>query len=144
MEERGTVIDCADGVARVLIDRSEACEGCTVCEISENGAHMIARAVDRLGVAPGDRVRIETGGVSPGRAAALLFLMPLAFLFGGYGAGALGCTLLGFPAAAQPAGAVCAVVFFLGSFLVLSLLARGRRATPNSTAPESVIVERLQ
>ena len=131
-------------MARVRIDRSEACEGCAVCEISENGASMIARAVDRLGVAPGDRVRIETHGVSPGWAAALLFLMPLAFLFGGYGAGALGCALLGFPGASQPVGAGCAVAFFLASFLLLSVLSRGRRGWQGSDAPESVIVEKLQ
>ena len=143
MEERGTVIDCSDGVARVRIDRSEACEGCTVCELSENGASMIARAQDRLGVTAGDRVRIETRGVTPGRAAALLFLVPLAFLFGGYGAGALAAVVLGFPAAAQPAGAGCAVVFCLGSFLLVSSLSRSRRAGHDGALPESVIVEKL-
>ena len=141
MEERGTVIDCAGGVARVRIDRTEACEGCTVCDMSDNAAYMIARAVDKLGVEPGDRVRIETAGVSPGRAAALLFLVPLAFLFGGFGAGVLGSTLLGFPGASQPVGAGCAVVFFLGSFLLVSILGRSRRS---AGAPESVIVEKIR
>jgi sigma-E factor negative regulatory protein RseC len=143
VEERGTVIDCADGAARVRIDRSGACEGCTVCEISKTGAYMIARAVDRLGVSPGDRVRIETKGVTSGKAAMLLFLVPLAFLFGGYGAGALACSLLGFPGAAQPVGAGCAVAFFLASFGVLSFVARRKRGGPGAGAPESVIVERL-
>ncbi len=142
MEEQGTVIECADGVAKVRVDRSEACEGCTVCSISESGSHMIARAVDRVGVTIGDRVRIETRGVSPGRAGALLFLLPLAFLFAGYGAGALAGRLVGLPGSAQPAGAACAVLFLFASFGVLFLVTGRRRSGPNG-APESVIVEKL-
>lgn len=134
MEERGIVIDCAGGMARVRIERSEACQGCTLCALSETGDHMIARAVDRLGVSPGDRVRIETRGLPPLAAAILLFLVPLAFLFGGYGIGALMASALGFPRAAQPAGAALAVIFSLGSFGLLSVL-NGRAA--------SVIVEKI-
>ncbi len=142
MEERGTVIDCAGGMARVLIERSEACEGCTFCALSETGDHMIASAVDRLGVSPGDRVRIETRGPAPVPAALLLFLVPLAFLFGGYGAGALIANALRVPGAGQAAGAAGAVVFFAASFALLSLATRRRLAGRDGKAP-SVIVEKL-
>jgi len=142
MEERGTVLDCAGGVARVRIDRSEACQGCTLCTLSEDGEHMVARAMDHLGVSTGDRVRIETpGAATPLAAALLLFLVPLSFLFGGYGAGALIAALLRIPGAAQPLGAGAAVVFFLGSFAVLSAVTKGRRG--GRGAAQSVIVERL-
>ncbi len=144
MREQGTVIACVDGVASVRIDRSEACEGCAVCVHSESGSHMVARAVDRIGVSAGDRVMIRTDGASSGGAGALLFLMPLAFLFGGYGAGALASRLLGLPGASEPAGAGFAVIFFLASFGILSLVTRRRRAGLRSdAAPESVIVEKL-
>jgi sigma-E factor negative regulatory protein RseC len=139
MEERGVVIGCADGIAQVRIERSEACEGCTLCTQSETGDHMIARALDRLGVAPGDRVRIETVGMNHVKASVLLFVLPLAFLFGGYGVGVLVAVMLHLPSAAQPIGAACAVVFFLGSFGLLSFATRGRGGKEAS----SVIVAKL-
>jgi positive regulator of sigma E activity len=142
MEETGTVIDCTDGVALVRIERSAACEGCTFCTLAETADHMIARAVDRLGVSIGDRVRIETKAPSPLAAALLLFLVPFAFLFAGFGVGALIAALLHAPAATQPIGAACALVFFLGSFGVLSL-ATGR-SPGGRKGPASVIVEKLK
>jgi len=141
VEERGTVIASAGGIATVRIERSAACEGCTACALSETGMHMIARAADSLGVLPGDRVRIETPGASQLSALALLFLMPLAALFAGYGAGALVARVAGSPAASPAAGAAGAVVFCLASFGLLAVLTRRARAIRR--APQSMIVEKL-
>jgi len=143
MEEKGTVISCTGGMALVRIERSAACEGCDLCTLSENAHHMIAHAVDRLGVSPGDRVRIETRAASPLAASLLLFLVPLAFLFCGYGAGALLALVLRIPAATQPAGAVSAVIFFLASFGLLALLTRNSGGQHGNRAAASVIVEKL-
>ncbi|MGO9411486.1 MAG: SoxR reducing system RseC family protein [Spirochaetia bacterium] len=140
MEERGTVIERADGVALVRIDRSAACEGCTLCTLSEAGDHMLARAVDRLGVSVGDKVRVQTRSPSPLAAALLLFLVPFAFLFAGYGAGALLAAALRAPGATQPMGAAGAIVFFVGSFGLLSRVSGNGRGK----GPSSVIVEKLQ
>jgi sigma-E factor negative regulatory protein RseC len=139
-EERGTVIDCSGGKARVRIERSEACQGCTACTLSDAGTFMICEALDRLGVAPGDHVRIQTRGAGPLSAVLLLFLVPLAFLFAGYGAGALAASRLGLSRSAEAVGALCAVAFFFCSFGLLSLLTRGPR---RSGGPQSVIVEKL-
>jgi positive regulator of sigma E activity len=103
---------------------------------------MLARAVDRVGVSVGDRVRIQTRSPSPLAAALLLFLVPFAMLFAGYGAGALAAAVLKTPAATQPLGAGCALLFFLGSFGLLSAVTRGSRGTAG--APQSVVVEKLQ
>jgi sigma-E factor negative regulatory protein RseC len=140
MEERGLVIERTDGEALVRIERSAACEGCTLCAMAESGDHMVARAVDRLGVSVGDRVRIETRSPSPLAAAVLLFLIPFVFLFAGYGAGALTAFwLLHSEAASQPFGAAGAAVFFVLSFGVLSRVSGNGRGK----APASVIVEKL-
>lgn len=138
MEERGVVIASSRGTARVRIQRSARCEGCTGCVLSEGGDSMIADAVDRLGVSPGELVRIETQGATPLRAALLLFLLPLAFLFAGYGAGSGLASALGLHGQGASIGAGGAVLFFLASFAVLSLLTRRKGAGGGS-----VIVERL-
>jgi sigma-E factor negative regulatory protein RseC len=139
MQERGTVIEHAGGVAVVRIERSEACEGCVFCTPADGGDAMLARAVDRVGVSVGDRVRIETRSPSPLAASLLLFLVPFAFLFAGYGAGALAASLLTMAAAAQPFGAAGALIFFLCSFGVLSRVSGNGRGK----GPSSVIVEKL-
>ena len=140
MEERGTVIEWSDNVAVVRIERSVACLGCMLCTLAETGDHMLARAVDRVGVSVGDRVLIETRSPSPIAAALLLFLAPFASLFAGYGVGALAVSaLLRAPAAAQSVGAACAVLFFLCSFVVLSRVSRNGRGK----GPSSVVVEKL-
>ena len=58
MQESATVLSCADGIALVRIERSAACDGCDLCTFSERAHAMTARAIDRLGVSPGDRVMI--------------------------------------------------------------------------------------
>jgi positive regulator of sigma E activity len=138
MEERGVVIESSRGTARVRIERSERCEGCPGCMLSDGGDSMIAEAVDRFGVSPGDIVRIETRGATPLRAALLLFLLPLAFLFAGYGAGSGLASAFGLHGQGANAGAGGAVLFFLGSFALLALLTRRK-----GSAGGPVIVERL-
>ncbi|HUI70096.1 MAG TPA: SoxR reducing system RseC family protein [Spirochaetia bacterium] len=143
MQESATVLSCADGIALVRIERSAACDGCDLCTFSESAHAMTARAIDRLGVSPGDRVMIETRAASPVAASLLLFLVPLAFLFCGYGAGALLAPALGVPTATQPAGAASAVIFFLASFGFLALLTRKRHGGRGAEGVPAVIVEKL-
>ena len=140
MEERGVVIDSADGKARVRIARTEECEGCRGCLYSESGRYMIAEVVDTVGVSAGDRVRIRTEGVSALKDAALLLLLPVALLAAGYIAGTSLAPLLGVAGATQPTGFLLGAVCFFGTFGVLLLVARRK---PRSQAERSVIVEIL-
>jgi positive regulator of sigma E activity len=140
MEERGVVIDTADGKARVRIARTEECEGCRGCLYSESGRYMIAEAIDRMGVSAGDRVRIQTEGTSLLRDAARLLLLPVALLAAGYLAGSALAPALGIAGAAQAAGFLVGAVCFFGTFGVLLLAAR-RKSGPR--AERSVIVEIL-
>jgi sigma-E factor negative regulatory protein RseC len=142
MEELGTVVECSGGKAVVRIERSAACEGCTLCTLAESGDAMLASAVDRVGVSVGDRVRMQTRSPSPLAATLLLFVVPFASLFAGYGVGALIASVAHVMTATQPLGAGCALLFFIGSFGLLSALTRGNRGA-GAGAPQSVIVEKL-
>ncbi|OHD74025.1 MAG: hypothetical protein A2177_14580 [Spirochaetes bacterium RBG_13_68_11] len=140
MQEKGIVIESAGGRAQVRIERTESCEGCHGCLYQENGHFMVADVVDRVGTAPGDRVRIETEGPSPVKASLLVFGVPLVMLFAGYAAGAALAPVLGAPQASQGIGIAGAALFFAASFGVLSLVSR-RRAV--GSTGQSAIVEIL-
>ena len=140
MEERGVVIDSADGKARVRIARTQECEGCRGCLYSETGRYMIAEAVDRMGVSAGDRVLIHTEGTSLLRDAGLVLLLPLVVLAAGYLAGGALAPALGIAGAAQAAGFLLGALCFFGTFGVLLLVTR-RKSRPQ--AQRSVIVEIL-
>lgn len=103
-EERGTVIDCSGGKARVRVERSEACQGCAACTLSDAGTFMICEAVDRLGVAPGDHVRIQTRGAGSLSAALLLFLVPRRFSLSATEPGPLPLRCWVSPAVLRPSG----------------------------------------
>jgi len=140
MEERGVVIGKGPGTAQVRIERSESCEGCHGCLYSETGKYMVAEAVDRIGVSPGDLVRLDTEGASPLKAAFLLFVIPLVMLFAGYAAGSVAAPLVGLASASQGFGIGAAALFFFGTFGVLYAFTRARRG---AAADRSIIVEIL-
>ncbi len=86
----------------------------------------------------GDVVKIATEGATPLKAAALLFIFPLAMLFAGYAVGAALAPAIGFPSAVQGVGIAAAALFFFGSFGLLALYTRRRsaRATGQSAVVE--------
>jgi positive regulator of sigma E activity len=122
MEETGIVIEGGRGVARVRIERSPSCAGCRLCVSAGDGPHMIARAVDPHGTAPGDRVRISTRTAAPLAAALVLFGIPLLLLFAGYAAGAAAARAAGLPP--QGLGVAGAALCFAASFLLIAVVNR--------------------
>jgi positive regulator of sigma E activity len=140
MEERGVVIEKSPGKAQVRIERSESCEGCHGCLYSEQGKYMVTEVVDRVGVSIGDVVRIATEGTTPLRAAALLFLFPLAMLFAGYAAGAALAPAIGLGSSGQGVGIAGAALLFAASFGLLALYTRRRN---KGKTEQSVVVEIL-
>ena len=136
MVEQGVVLGADGGTARVRIDRSGACQGCAGCLLAESGDHRVAEAANPLGASPGDRVRLETRGTPPARAAALLFLAPLAAVLCGYRAGSWLCDSLGAPAAAERVGVGVAVLLFAGVVGALYLLGRRRGGLERSVVVE--------
>ena len=138
MEERGIVLDREAGKAHVRIERSESCEGCHGCLYSDAGKYMIAEVIDKIGVSPGDVVRIESETAGPLKASALLFGFPLLMIFAGYAAGSGLAALLG--RASQSFGMLGAGAFFVASFGLLYLFTH---RNSDGQKDRSVIVEVL-
>jgi positive regulator of sigma E activity len=101
---------------------------------------MMTEAVDRLGVSPGDVVRIATRAASPLTASLILFGLPLLLLFGGYAAGSVAARAAGVPSLAQGLGIGGAALLLAASFLLVALV-NGRM--PGGRLGRSVIVEVL-
>jgi len=95
------VVWAEGSTARVQFSPKEACEHCGAkgfCHPSPG--KMVAEVINELGARSGDQVTIETEASASAMAAALIFLVPIAGLVGGYllarwfwgseGAGAIG------------------------------------------------------
>ncbi len=141
MEERGIVINSGQGRARVRIQRSQNCEGCHGCLYQDAGEYVEADVHDPLGVAPGDRVCIETEGVNPAKASLLLFGVPIVLLFAGYAVGAALAPAIGLAGSGQGVGIGGAALFFAASFAILLPISRRQTA---GTTMRSEIVEVLE
>jgi sigma-E factor negative regulatory protein RseC len=140
MEERGIVVAREGGTAKVRIERSESCEGCHGCLMSDTEKYMIADVIDKLGSSPGDMVRISTEGASSLKATLLLFGLPLIMIFAGYAAGSALAGIVHSASSAQNFGIGGASVFFLGSFGLIALI---NKAMSGGKAERSAIVEIL-
>jgi 8-oxo-dGTP diphosphatase len=140
MEERGIVVAKEAGLAKVRIERSEACEGCHGCLMSDTEKYMIADVIDRIGASPGDTVLIRTEGATSLRATLLLFGLPLVLVFAGYAVGSALAGVFNSASASQGFGIGGAAVFFLGSFGLVALINKG---LSGGKAGRSAIVEIL-
>jgi len=87
MREVGTVVASGDGRARVRVASSHACTQCGRCGLQVRGETTIVEAVDGLESRVGDLVEIEMGSGDLLKAAATLYLVPLALAAVGYLAG---------------------------------------------------------
>lgn len=88
MRVTGTVVAAGGERARVRVTPAHACSRCGGCLLhaQEEGSTVI-EAVDRLGSRPGDLVELEMPGCDLLKAAAVLYLVPLALAALGYLAG---------------------------------------------------------
>lgn len=79
-----------DGLAQVVLIRQSACSGdchkCSGCGAAQET--MVFTARNPLGASPGDLVRVESATAPVLKAAAVLYLLPLALFLAGYIAGA--------------------------------------------------------
>ena len=89
MREQGTVITVHDGVVDVHMQMSAGCAGCSVCSQGAGGETVMHQVTDKLGATVGDVVEVLIPDGIRSRAAAAVFLVPVACLMLGYLAGFL-------------------------------------------------------
>ncbi len=82
MKERGRVIETAGNVAKVEIFRKDECSRCKVCGFGSRD-RIVAVAANTIGAKEHDEVELELEGSQVVRAAAIVYLIPLAFLLVG-------------------------------------------------------------
>jgi len=125
LEEIGRVVSAAPGRATVRIRRSQDCEGCHACAMTDEEQGMLAEVENPLGASPGDQVRILTSGAQgQASAALLLYGLPLAMMLGG----AIGVQALfrglGLATASELPAVGGGLLFLAGSFALLFWIRR--------------------
>lgn len=119
MQEQGIVTKVvSEGRVEIALSATEACEHCGACHRKEDGQASI-EAIGIAGLASGDQVEIEisTGGMVT--ASFIVYLLPVLFLIGGYGAGATLAGIIPLGAGAEAAGIVGAFACLVVSFGVV-------------------------
>lgn len=90
MTQNGVVTKLLDkGMAEVAVERGTACGHCSGCGECVYGKRILVAAQNKIFAKPGDRVTLETETGVIVQAAVLVYMIPVAMLFLGYGLGAL-------------------------------------------------------
>lgn len=85
MYETATVIELDDGWATIRVQRTPACQGCNACSYSFANHMMVGRARNEAAARVGDCVRVEVATRHVFTVAALVYVLPLVAMMGGYG-----------------------------------------------------------
>lgn len=136
MREQGRVVTVGEGTVDVTMEISPACGGCRMCATSGGGETVMRNVRDPLGASVGDTVEVSIPDAVRGRAAAAVFLVPVACLLLGYLAGfLLGPRLHVEAETAGVIGAVCAAtIAVIGVRGAERLIARSARFAPRVSA----------
>jgi len=131
LEEFGSVVELkGKETAVVLCQRSSFCQHCASmqsCQVADDNRSMLVEALNPLGAAVGDRVRLVTSTRSFLQSSFLLYIVPLIALVVGAVAGhQVGLRLAGGPDPNLLA-AIIGTTFLVGSFFVIRV---GSRAIP--------------
>ncbi len=80
--EIGKVVEIKNDKAIIELAPKSLCSKCGLCS-SKNGDFLIT-AQNELGAKAGDAVRVELKGISGLKAASIVYLIPIIFIFAGY------------------------------------------------------------
>lgn len=86
MEQHGTVLESRDGLAKVLVRRPGACARCGACNLGTSPEQVI-ELPNPEGYPPGTAVRLVVAPGEVATASLVVYIIPLAALFAGFGAG---------------------------------------------------------
>lgn len=89
MNERGRVITVRDGAVDVRMESSAACAGCGACSRGDDGETIMHDVADTFGATVGDTVDVVIPDTVRAKAAAAVFIVPVACMLAGYLAGFL-------------------------------------------------------
>ncbi len=90
MTQTGIVKRLLDkGMAEVSVERVTACSHCSGCGECIYGKEILVEADNRIFAQPGERVVLESETKTILQVTLLIYMLPVAFLFLGYGVGAL-------------------------------------------------------
>jgi len=88
IEESGTVVEVLDHTALVRLKRSSACSGCASagqCHAGRGEREQLLEALNEIGAAAGDAVRVAVSARAVMNASAKIYLLPVAGLLLGAG-----------------------------------------------------------
>jgi len=134
LEEFGSVVELkGKETAVVLCQKSSFCKSCPSmqsCHVGDDNRTMLVEALNAVGAAVGDRVRLVTSTRSFLQSSFLLYIVPLiALLVGAVSGHQVGSHLAGGPDPNLLA-AILGTTFLVGSFFVIRV---GSRAIPKET-----------
>jgi len=131
IEEKGTVIELTEDTAKVLIPRSEACEGCRSCHESAGGLGMTCEVPRTGGLRMGDKVKLAGREASGTKGGLLLYILPLAFLFVGYLVGEAAAGAFGYASLGETVGVLTGFMSFVLPFLIVYRVYKRKKSSGN-------------
>lgn len=116
--EIGTVVDIKNSEAIIELPLKSLCSRCGLCQSKSN--KILIEISNELGVNVGDNVKIELEEMSGIKAALIVYLIPILFIFFGYFIGLWICGLTNRPLI----GIICGIAIFLTAFLIIHICDR--------------------
>jgi sigma-E factor negative regulatory protein RseC len=135
MEQYGTILESGAGWAKILVQRPGACTHCGACELGARPEQVI-ELPNPQGYPPGTAVRLVIAPGEVAKASAVVYLVPLAGLFLGFGAGELLGRRLGRPS--ELLTLITGLLFLFAFYGLIYLWDRRTRRTRCAPAMEAV------
>ena len=126
MEQHGTILETHGGQAKVLVRRPGACAHCGACELGARPEQVI-ELPNPQGLPPGTEVRLLVDEGEVAKASFVVYVIPLFFLFLGFGAGQLAGRWLG--VSSELLIFAAGLLFLLLSYGLIHLWDRRRKAS---------------
>lgn len=116
--EIGIVVDIKNSKAIIELPLKSLCSRCGLCQSKDK--KILIETSNELGLNLGNRVKMELKETSGIKAALIVYLIPILFIFLGYFIGLWICSLTNRPSI----GIICGIGIFLTAFLIIHICDR--------------------
>ena len=130
--EVGIVMQVQNGSALVRLKRKTECAGCKACLAGRQVGYMQAKVLDLLGASVGDKVEIALVQANAVASGFVLYILPLILLMAGYFAGEALARWANLSTAAETAGILVGIAFFVFTFLGIYLVQNTKKRKKSS------------